>query len=103
MNGRCLGDSFGKCTFFSPHGYKSLVDYILVSDSFFSNISSLIIEPFTYLSDHCQVTTNIKMMHYTNKSPTGNSNYQWKDLPKSFTWKNTSAKDLRSSLNTPQS
>ena len=24
------------------------------------------------------------MMHYTNKSPTGNSNYQWKDLPKSF-------------------
>ena len=23
MNGRCLGDSFGKCTFFSLQGYKS--------------------------------------------------------------------------------
>ena len=41
-------------------------------------------------------------MHHTNKSPTGNSNYQWKYLPKSFKWKNTSsAKDFRSALNTP--
>ena len=54
------------------------------------------------LSDHCQVTTNIKMMHYTNKSPTGNSYYQWKYLPKSFKWKNTSsAKDFISAINTP--
>ena len=102
VTGRCLGDSFGKCTFFSPKGYKSLVDYTLVSDSFFCNISSLIIEPLTYLSDHCQVTTNIKMMHYTNKNSTGNSNYQWNYLPKSFKWKSTSsAKDFRSALNTP--
>ena len=38
------------------------------------------------------------MMHDTHKSPTGNSNYQWKYLPKSFT---SSAKDFRSALNTP--
>ena len=101
MNGRCLGDSFGKSTFFSPQGYKSLVDYTLVSDSFFSNISSLVVEPLIYLSDHCQVTTNIKMMHYTDKNSTGNSNYQWNYLPKSFKWKSTSSKDFRSALNTP--
>ena len=102
MNERCLGDSFGKCTFFSLQGYKSLIDYTLVSDLCFSNISSLIVEPLTCLSYHCQVTTNIKMMDYTNKSPTCNSNYQWKYLTKSFKWKNTlSAKDFRSALNTP--
>ena len=28
-NGRCFGDSFGKCTFFSTQGNKSLVDYTL--------------------------------------------------------------------------
>ena len=72
VNGRCLGDSFGKCIFFSPQGYKSLLDYTLVSDSFFSNISSLIVDPLTYLSDHCQVTTNIRMIHHTDKSCTGN-------------------------------
>ena len=33
-NGRCSGDSFGKCTFFSAQGHKSLVDYTFVSDSF---------------------------------------------------------------------
>ena len=72
---------------------------LLVSDSFFSNISFLIVEPLTY--DLCQVTTDIKMMHYTNKSPTGNSDYQWNYLPKSFKWKNTSsAKIFRTTLNT---
>ena len=55
----------------------------------------------TYLSDHCQVTTNIKMMYYTDKNSTGNSNYQWNYLPKSFKWKSTSsAKDFRSAPNT---
>ena len=44
-NGRCSGDSFGKCTFFSAQGHKSLVDYILVSDSFFNNIGSLFVKP----------------------------------------------------------
>ena len=41
-------------------------------------------------------------MHYANKSPIGNSNCQWKYLPKSFKWKNTSSvKDFRSARNTP--
>ena len=37
-NGRCFGDSLGKCTFFSTQGNKSLVDYTLVDDSFFKNM-----------------------------------------------------------------
>ena len=42
------------------------------------------------------------MMHYTNKSPTGNSDYQWNYLLESFKWKNTSStKDFRTALNTP--
>ena len=35
-DGRCLGDSFGKCTFFSCQGGKSLIDYSIVSDFFSS-------------------------------------------------------------------
>ena len=98
VNGRCLGNSFGKCTFFFSIEIQKL---ILASGSLFSNISSLIVESLTYLNDHCQVTTDIKMMHYTKMSPTGNSDCQWNYLSKSFKWKNTSsAKDFRTALNT---
>ena len=58
INGRCLGDSFGQCTFFRQ-GVKSLIDYTVTSDFFFDKISGLIIKPLTYFSDHCQVVTII--------------------------------------------
>ena len=94
--------SFGKCTFFSLQGYKSLVDYTLVSDSFFSNISSLIVESLTYLSDHCKVTTNIKNTVLTRVPlviQIINGNIYLSPLS---AWKNTSsAKDFRNALNTP--
>ena len=32
INGKCIGDPFGKCTFFTTKGGKSLIDYSIVSD-----------------------------------------------------------------------
>ena len=59
INGRCFRDSFGKYTFFSSDNKKSTVDYSIVSDHFFENISSFLVKPLSYLSDHCQAVTNI--------------------------------------------
>ena len=100
-NGRCSGDSFGKCTFFSVQGHKSLVDYTLVSDSFFNNIGSLFVKPLNYLSDHCQVVTSIKILKKHGEMHS-KSNYTWKNLPKYFKWDSQcSPIDYSNALNTP--
>ena len=97
-NGRCSGDSFGKCTFFSVQGHKNLVDYTLVSDPFFNNIGSLFVRP---LSDHCQVVTSIKILK-KNGEMHSKSNYTWKNLPKYFkSDSHCSPIDYSNALNTP--
>ena len=100
-NGRCFGDSLGKCTFFSTQGNKSLVDYTLVDDSFFKNLDSLIVKPLSYLSDHCQVVTSIKFNNKYEK-PAVNTDYQWVSFPKFFKWNSqTSPKEYLDALNSP--
>ena len=59
LNGRTLGDSFGKVTYHSYNG-ASIVDYCLCSSSFLSKILSFRVEDFhPNLSDHCPTTVNI--------------------------------------------
>ena len=92
---------FGKCTFFSAQGNKSLVDYTLVDDSFFKNLDSLIVKPLSYLGDHCQVVTSIKFNNKYGK-PAVNTGYQWVSLPKFFKWNSqTSPKEYLDALNSP--
>ena len=100
VNGRCLGDSFGRATFVSPVGGKSLIDYTITSDSFFNNINSLVVKPLTHISDHCQVITNINtLMNLDLQNPSSSCNYKWKNLPKAFQWKKESAEAYKAALN----
>ena len=83
INGRCLGDSFGQCTFFRQRA-KSLIDYTVISDFFFDKISGLIIKPLTHFSDHCQVVTNISISTDTKVDFPHKTYYKWKKLPNLF-------------------
>ena len=97
-NGRCLGNSFGKCTFFSCQGGKSLIDYSVVSDFFFQHLNCLIIKPLTHLSDHCQSVTVINTLEDLGTSFSSNSTYQWKKGPNLFHWKKDSPEAHKAAL-----
>ena len=60
LNGRTLGDSFGKPTFHGKHG-TSLIDYIICDQDLIQNIKNFVVKPPTYLSDHSQIVTWIRM------------------------------------------
>jgi hypothetical protein len=59
LNGRSLGDSFGKPTSHSQKG-SSVVDYIICGQELTQTIENFIVKPPTYLSDHSQLVTWIK-------------------------------------------
>jgi hypothetical protein len=59
LNGRTLGDSFGKPTSHSKNG-SSVVDYIICDQELTQSTENFIVKPPTYLSDHSQLVTWIK-------------------------------------------
>ena len=83
LNGRKEGDSFGNCTF-SNHEESRVVDYAIVSDQFFNDVTGFIVKPQTILSDHCQLVTWFNSP-FTRKKK-GNETYNWIPLPKKFKW-----------------
>lgn len=58
VNGRFLGDSLGYFTFFNTNG-KSTIDYMLVSQDLMYSINSFVVNPPSYLSDHCLIYMNL--------------------------------------------
>jgi hypothetical protein len=60
LNGRFLGDSIGFYTFYNSNG-KSTVDYMLASSILYTYIEYFCISPPNELSDHCLLSTGIKL------------------------------------------
>ena len=60
INGRKIGDSFGKPTYFSSEGSCSAIDYSIISENFFHQVPSLIVKPQSLISDHCQIVSWLK-------------------------------------------
>ncbi|CAG2197514.1 unnamed protein product [Mytilus edulis] len=59
LNGRTLGDSKGKITFYNHMGV-SIVDYCICSASFLSNINNFTVGQYCpTLSDHCPISVQI--------------------------------------------
>ena len=63
LNGRLNGDLTGRFTRYPKHEREkpSVIDYALCGESLLSNISSFSVLPFTEISDHCCISTNIKL------------------------------------------
>ena len=102
LNGRKLGDSFGKPTFFSNEGCPSTIDYAIISDMYLHQVPSFTVKPQSSPSDHCQIITRIKTpldIRTTNKSKQTKNNLT-KLLP-NFHWSSESNVNFKAALNTP--
>ena len=56
LNGRKLGDIFGKCTYFGPMCKEpNLIDYGLIYKDDFKDITMFKVQDLCHLSDHCLV------------------------------------------------
>ncbi|CAB4019870.1 Hypothetical predicted protein [Paramuricea clavata] len=91
LNGRTLGDSFGKPTSHHKNG-TSVVDYIICDQELTQTIENFIVKPPTYLSDHSQIVTWMKTKQHINSTsnitPTPISTTH--KLPYQFKWENNS-------------
>ena len=102
LNGRKLGDSFGKPTFFSNEGCPSTIDYAIISDMYLHQVSSFTVKPQRSLSDHCQIITHIKTP--SDVRTTTNQNRLKEKLIKllpNFHWSSESNVIFKAALNTP--
>ena len=63
LNGRMTGDESGRFTRYPkrPNENPSLIDYALCGESLMSKIHSFLVLPLTELSDHCCISTNIRI------------------------------------------
>ena len=99
LNGRTLGDIFGKKTYFGKLG-SSCVDYFLSSDKVREYTSYLQVGKFTKFSDHCPLVLNMNLVeHYAINS----SSYKFKSFPQKYKWKaENSAELFAESVNKPE-
>ena len=99
LNGRKSGDTFGKPTFYSHDGSSSCIDYIIISDEFFQSISSFVVQPQIPISDHCVITSWLKVSGTNiNLQNQADDNYKWTKLAPSFHWNNQSSVEFKSAL-----
>ena len=98
LNGRALGDSTGKYTCHQPGG-SSVVDYGIVEDELFHKINYLRVHEYQpELSDHCQLSTQIKTWYkFTDTKLT------LKNMPPKYTWNNESKQMFSLALQAPNS
>ena len=64
LNGRTFGDSAGNFTRYplhKPTDKPSVIDYALCGQSFLPEVFSFSVLPFTDLSDHCCISTSVKI------------------------------------------
>ena len=72
LNGRTYGDTDGKFTRYPTHKEKekpSTIDYALCGKSFLLDIYSFLVLPFSDLSDHCCLSTSVKINREVAKAP----------------------------------
>jgi hypothetical protein len=94
LNGRTLGDPFGKPTFHGKNG-TSLVDYIICDQDLIQNIKHFTVKPPTYLSDHSQILTWIRTKQQNTPESTATISHK---LPLQFIWEINTATTFKENL-----
>ena len=85
LNGRCVGDLFGKVTCFRSNGC-SVVDYGLCSNDFINNISHFKVNTLLpWLSDHCAIELTIDAT-IGSTTGMGSTKKNMSDIPTYFKW-----------------
>ena len=100
VNGRKLGDPFGKFTCFQWNGH-SVADYLITSHDLFNQIRiSKVGEFIPWISDHCPITFELEI----NSCPEKNENREKNSTlssPKCFIWSNEGLTKFRNALESP--
>ena len=97
LNGRLMGDSFGKFTCYTPNGF-STVDYVLASESILNLIPFFKVSDFIpTLSDaHCKLTWNI-YAKFPNTFPREIK----RSVPSQYKWDDDSCQKLQFEFQSP--
>ncbi len=99
VNGRKLGDPFGKFTCFQWNG-NSVVDYLLTSESLFKQLSSFKIGDFLpNLSDHSPLFFTLEIHNYPEVTSTKPLT---KDAPKQYIWHSNDTERFLEVLKLPE-
>ena len=99
LNGRKTGDLDGKMTSYQSSG-TSTIDYGIVNEAYWDQIISFQVENLTYYSDHCPISLKLKTPSFIeNKNTRIKVNSKTKCITR-FIWKQTSAEDFQTALNT---
>ena len=102
INGRKSGDSFGKNTYYSNEGKGSTIDYLMVSDSFYDEVTSFVVKPQTEMNDHFEIIAWLNASDKFSNCLEPRGSYSWKKLASSFHWNNLSPQKFRSPINSNQ-
>ena len=95
LNGRCCGDVLGNYTCYRKNSVSTL-DYILSTKSLFQHISYFRVLPFTLWSDHCPISTSLRM---NCKIENSRSKEALRNCPLKFKWGSDSANLVQTALN----
>ena len=99
LNGKMSGYTFDKQTFYSHDGSSSCIDYTIISDEFFQSVSSFVVQPQIPISDHCVITSWLKVSGTnTDLQNQADDNYKWTKLAPNLRWKNQSSIEFKSAL-----
>jgi exonuclease III len=92
LNGRYLGDSLGRFTFYCSNG-ASTIDYGLCHASMMNQIKHFTVFPLTEFSDHCQISITLKCHCEPVILTQPPNNMTFEQLPQKPRW-NSQNKDL---------
>lgn len=95
LNGRTIGDMFGRYTSFQPNG-NSVIDYCIVSDRLFTDVFYFSVsEPTLYLSDHSKFSV---LLHANYQHTTKHTDNTFKSMPQMYIWQSTSGPTFKQLL-----
>ena len=95
LNGRTLGDIFGKKTCFNYKG-SSTIDYILASRNLESNVKTLTVEDCNVYSDHRPLLLTLDLRHFYSFSHT---TYCFENFPRRYKWDSECTESFKNALN----
>ena len=85
LNGRTVGDTQGKYTFYDNAQGASTIDLAIASNPLLNRIKSFLVNRPNELSKHCKITLRISNMK-SNIQPKPKENYPWIELEGGFVW-----------------
>lgn len=97
LNGRTIGDLFGKFTSYN-YGGCATVDYVLAEERLLSKVSKFKVHEISALSNHCLLSYSIQSNYFISKMTT-----KLDSLPVKFIWTDNSKVSFQTNITNKES